>query len=162
MSELIDSIEQELMIKACNLATLSVQKDSGPFGCVITDMDYNEIASGHNMVTTLNDPTAHAEIVTIREACKKLNNFDLSNCRLFTSCEPCPMCLSAIYWAKLKHVYYANTKTDAKNIDFDDQEIYEEINKDISDRKINMKRVSSNNSMDSFELWAEKTNKIPY
>ena len=158
----MNTIEEHLMKKACDLATISVHKGCGPFGCVITDNEYNIIAEGHNMVTELNDPTAHAEIVAIRSACKKLNNFNLGNCRLFSSCEPCPMCLSAIYWAKIKNVYYANTKTDAKNIGFDDQEIYEELNKSSDERKISIKKIASNNSLDSFELWNDKKDKVEY
>jgi len=157
-----DSKINNLIKLACKLSIDSVNKGSGPFGCVITDSKYNIIEMGHNMVTTTNDPTAHAEITVIRKACQKLNNFNLSGCKLFTSCEPCPMCLSAIYWAKITDVYYSNTKNDAKNIGFDDQEIYDEINKNIEDRKINMTRIISNNSFDSFNLWNEKINKICY
>lgn len=158
----INEIESKLMNLACDLAIKSVNNGSGPFGCVITDSNYNIIEIGNNMVTILNDPTAHAEITVIRNTCKKINNFDLSSYKLFTSCEPCPMCLSAIYWARISDVYYSNTKNDAKNIGFDDQEIYDEINKNINDRKIKMKHIHSDNSLDSFNLWKEKINKISY
>lgn len=158
----IVEVENRLMERACELSTISVGKGCGPFGCVITDLDYNIIAEGHNMVTELNDATAHAEIVAIRAASNKVNNFNLEDYRLFSSCEPCPMCLSAIYWAKIKNVYYANTKTDAKNIGFDDEEIYEELNKKIEERKISIKKVKSDNSLDSFELWSGKRDKIEY
>ena len=98
------------------------------------------ISEGSNKVTFTNDPSAHAEIVAIREACKKLNTFNLSGCDIYTSCEPCPMCLSAIYWSRIDNIFYANTRLDAKNIDFDDSFIYSEINKDIENRKIKMHR----------------------
>ena len=108
------SLIQSIMNRACDLSTESVNKGCGPFGCIITDENYNILAEGHNRVTELNDPTAHAEIITIRDTCKKLNTFDLSNCILFTSCEPCPMCLSAIYWSRITNVFYSNTRNDAK------------------------------------------------
>lgn len=100
-------------------------KDGGPFGAVILDKDGNIIANGNNKVLKTNDPTAHAEVVAIREACKKLNTYDLSDCTLYTSCEPCPMCLSAIIWANIKDVYYGCTKEDACNIGFRDDVIYD-------------------------------------
>ena len=154
--------ELHLIKSACELATLSVHKGTGPFGCVITDLDYNEIASGHNRVTELNDPTAHAEIVAIRNACSKLNTFNLSNYRLFTSCEPCPMCLSAIYWSRIENIVYANTRTDAKNIGFDDEFIYEELKKDIDQRKIKLKQIIPEVASESFNLWTEKNDKTEY
>jgi guanine deaminase len=148
--------------EACDLANYSVKKGCGPFGCVITDLDYNEIARGHNMVTENKDPTAHAEIVTIRNACNKLDNYELSNCILFSSCEPCPMCLSAIYWSRIKYIYYGNTREDAKNIGFDDSFIYDEVNKDIQNRSIKMTKVNSSNCLESFELWNKLENKKLY
>ena len=154
--------EREIMSKACDLASHSIDKAGGPFGCVITDKDGNEIATGHNMVTLTNDPTAHAEVVTIREACKKLNTFDLSGYKLFTSCEPCPMCLSAIYWSRITDVYYANTRTDAKNIGFDDEFIYDELKKEIEERSIKIKKVDSSNALDHFEKWSTKVDKTRY
>jgi len=154
--------ESEFMCRANELATLSVQKGCGPFGCVITDIKYKKVAEGNNQVTEWNDPTAHAEIVAIRNACKELGTFDLSSCRLFSSCEPCPMCLSAIYWARIKHVYYGNTRHDAKDIGFDDAFIYEELTKDVKDRTVLLKRVRSDNEMDSFKLWTESDKKIEY
>jgi len=154
--------EKERMDRANELATMSVKKGCGPFGCVITDMEYNQIAEGNNEVTETNDPTAHAEIVAIRRACNTLHTFDLSNCRLFSSCEPCPMCLSAIYWAHIKHVCYGNTREEAKDIGFDDAFIYEELNKDIEDRSVQLKRVDSDKRLESFTLWTQKTDKIMY
>lgn len=156
------NIEKELIHKACELASVSVGKGGGPFGCVITDENYNIIAEGYNQVTQTNDPTAHAEVVTIRNACKSLNTYDLSTYKLFSSCEPCPMCLSAIYWSRITDVYYSNTRTDAKNIGFDDEFIYDEIAKNNSDRKVKLKKVGSSNSLDSFKMWSQTDNKIPY
>jgi tRNA(Arg) A34 adenosine deaminase TadA len=150
------------MSRACDLASHSIDKAGGPFGCVITDKDGNEIATGHNMVTLTNDPTAHAEVVTIREACKKLNTFDLSGYKLFTSCEPCPMCLSAIYWSRIKVVYYGNNRKDAKNIGFDDDFIYDEIPKNIEDRSIKMHICNDIYAKGSFNKWSEKQDKQEY
>jgi tRNA(Arg) A34 adenosine deaminase TadA len=155
-------IEKELMYKACSLASISIQEGGGPFGCVITDANYNIIAEDHNRVAPTNDPTAHAEVVTIRKACNLLNTYDLSNCKLFTSCEPCPMCLSAIYWARIKDVYYSNTRKDAKNTGFDDDYIYKEISKNIQDRNISMKKIQCSNSSDSFTKWLELEDKMHY
>lgn len=151
-----------LLEKACEISKESVNKGCGPFGCVITDMSNNILFEGNNRVTEDNDPTAHAEIVAIRGACKILNTFDLSNCKLFSSCEPCPMCLSAIYWARIKHVYYSNTRDDAKNIGFDDAYIYDELNKDNSEKSVTLKRIETNNSLDSFYIWCNKRDKILY
>jgi len=157
-----NNIELKLINSACELATSSVCKGCGPFGCIITDLEYNEIATGHNKVTELNDPTAHAEIVAIRNACSKLNTFNLSNCRLFTSCEPCPMCLSAIYWSRIENIVYANTRSDAKNIGFDDEFIYDELKKDIEERKIQLKQIKCEKALESFNLWTEKIDKTEY
>ena len=155
-------MEKKILSHANELASLSVIKGCGPFGCVITDSELNEIASGHNMVTELNDPTAHAEIVTIRKACNILNNYDLSTCKLFTSCEPCPMCLSAIYWSRIKDIYYCNTRTDAKNIGFDDEFIYDELKKDNNERLVKLIKIELPNSMNSFLLWKNKEDKKKY
>lgn len=133
----------------------------GPFGAIIVK-DNNIISKGNNLVTINNDPTAHAEIVAIRNACNYLNTFSLENCTLYTSCEPCPMCLSAIYWSRINKVYYANTRNDAASINFDDKEIYEEISKDISDRKIKMYQIPDTNAYDIFEKWKNNSNKINY
>lgn len=127
------------MVKAINLAKKSVEKGGGPFGAVIVK-DGIIVAQGSNCVTLNNDPTAHAEVTTIRKACKKLQTFDLSGCEIYTSCEPCPMCLSAIYWAHIDKIYYGCTKTDAKDIGFDDSFIYDQIDlkpekRSIPDRK---------------------------
>lgn len=155
-------IEQKMMKRACDLAVLSVEKGCGPFGCVITDSDNNLIAEGHNQVTELNDPTAHAEIVAIRRACDLLNTYDLTKCKLYSSCEPCPMCLSAIYWARIKDVSYGNTRTDAKNIGFDDEYIYDELKKDVGDRNIKCKKIETKNVFEGFDLWLNKKDKLFY
>ena len=154
--------EQLFIKKASELATESVKKGTGPFGCVITDMDYNMISEGNNQVTEWLDPTAHAEIVAIRRACEKVGTFDLSGTRIFSSCEPCPMCLSAIYWSRIKHVYYGNTREDAANIGFDDAFIYEEFTKEPENRLIQLKRVTSDNSLESFDLWCKNKEKLLY
>ena len=132
--------KKKFMAKAIELSINSANTIGGPFGSVIVK-DNEIIAEGSNIVTSSNDPTAHGEVVAIREACKKLNTFDLSGCEIYTSCEPCPMCLSAIYWSRLDKIYYANTREDAKNIDFDDSFIYLEIPKKISERKIKMTQM---------------------
>ena len=149
------------MEKAIELSIKSVNLGGGPFGCVIVK-DQKIIAEGSNKVTSTNDPTAHGEIVAIREACKKLNNFNLTGCNLYSSCEPCPMCLSAIYWAHIDKVYYANTRKDAQKIDFDDSLIYSELTKSIENRKISMIQIMRNEALKAFELWNKKTDKVKY
>ena len=133
----------------------------GPFGAVIV-RNGKVIANGHNQVTSTNDPTAHAEIVAIREACKKLRTFQLDDCELYTSCEPCPMCLSAIYWARLKKVYFANTRQDAAAIGFDDEFIYREIPLALKKRKLAMKQLMRKEASVAFDEWKAKVDKILY
>ena len=133
----------------------------GPFGAVVVRND-KVIASGHNQVTSANDPTAHAEIVAIREACRKLKTFQLDDCELYTSCEPCPMCLSAIYWARLKKVYFANTRQDAAAIGFDDDFIYREIPLALPKRTLVMKQLMRKKAHVAFDEWQKKTDKILY
>ena len=133
----------------------------GPFGAVIVK-NGEIVATGWNNVTSSNDPTAHAEVTAIRNACKKLNTFDLSGCELYTSCEPCPMCLSAIYWARIEKIYYANTRKDAADINFDDDFIYNEIPLDIKDRKIPMIQIGREEAIKVFEDWAKKVDKTEY
>ena len=154
-------MKNEFMKKAIELSIESVNKNGGPFGSVVVK-DNKIIAKGSNKVTFSNDPTAHGEIVAIREACKKLNNFNLSGCELYSTCEPCPMCLSAIYWARIDKVYYANTREDARKIDFDDSLIYSELDKKINERKISMTQMMRNEALKAFELWDKKTDKIKY
>tara|TARA_B100001996_G_scaffold34078_1_gene25513 strand:- start:90 stop:554 length:465 start_codon:yes stop_codon:yes gene_type:complete len=154
-------MKNEFMKRAIELSIESVNKNGGPFGSVIVK-DNKIVAEGSNKVTFSNDPTAHGEIVAIREACKKLKNFNLSGCELYSTCEPCPMCLSAIYWARIDKVYYANTREDARKIDFDDSLIYSELNKKIDERKIHMTQMMREEALKTFELWNNKTDKIKY
>ena len=149
------------MLRAIELSIESAKSKGGPFGSVIVKKN-KIIAEGSNKVTMDNDPTAHGEIVAIREACKKLNTFDLSGCELYSSCEPCPMCLSAIYWSRIENVFYANTRIDAKSIDFDDSFIYSEINKDLKDRKIKMYQMHRDEALEAFKIWENKKDKIKY
>ncbi len=154
--------DKKFMQRAIYMAEQSIDSDTGgPFGCVIVK-NGEIIAEGHNQVTSTNDPTAHAEVVTIREACKKLNSFQLDDCIIYTSCEPCPMCLGAIYWARPKKVYYACTKEDAAKINFDDQFIYDELDKDMSDRQIQFVPIMREEAVCVFNKWANKTDKIEY
>ena len=153
--------KNKFMLTAIELSINSANTIGGPFGCVIAK-DNKIISEGSNKVTSTNDPTAHGEIVAIREACLKLNTFNLSGCELYSTCEPCPMCLSAIYWSHIDRVFYANTRDDAKNIDFDDTFIYSEINKKIEDRKIKMIQIHRDEALKAFKIWDEKTDKIKY
>lgn len=155
-------MDQKFMARAIEIATQNVELGTGgPFGAVIV-LDGKIIGEGCNRVTKNNDPTAHAEVQAIREACRGLENFDLSGAEIYTSCEPCPMCLSAIYWARLAKVYFANTKKDAANIEFDDDFIYQEISKKIEERSIPMIQMMRSSAISTFELWQKKTDKIKY
>ena len=133
----------------------------GPFGAIIV-RNGKIVGRGWNRVTSMNDPTAHAEITAIRDACKRLKRFHLEDCELYTSCEPCPMCLGAVYWARLKVIYYANTRKDAAKIHFDDNFIYREIGLPIPSRKIPMKPLLRKEALEVFKEWANKTDKIRY
>ena len=154
-------MKNEFMKRAIELSIESVNKGGGPFGCVIVK-DEKIVSEGSNKVTSSKDPTAHGEIVAIREACKKINNFSLSGFELYSSCEPCPMCLSAIYWARIHKVYFANTRQDAQKIDFDDSLIYSEFQKNIDKRKIPMAQMMRSEALKAFELWDKKTDKVKY
>ena len=149
------------MARAIEISKVSASTNGGPFGSVVVK-DNKIISEGSNKVTSLNDPTAHAEIVAIRNACQKLKTFNLSGCEIYTTCEPCPMCLSAIYWARIDKIYYANTREDAKNIDFDDSFIYLEVAKKIDKRKIKMKQMNREDALEAFEIWKNKEDKIKY
>ena len=149
------------MMRAIELSIESAKSKGGPFGCVIVKNN-KIIAEGSNKVTMNNDPTAHGEIVAIRAACQKLNTFNLSECDLYSSCEPCPMCLSAIYWSRIENIFYANTRIDAKRIDFDDSFIYSEINKDLENRKIKMHQIHRDEALEAFKIWENKEDKIKY
>lgn len=152
----------EYIKEAVRLSRENVNDGSGgPFGAVIV-MDGKIIASGSNKVTSKNDPTAHAEIEAIREACKLLNTFNLTGCEIYSSCEPCPMCLSAIYWARLDKIYFANTKKDAAEINFDDHFIYEEISKPHHKRKIPVVKIDHDDAKKVFDEWVNKEGKIHY
>jgi tRNA(Arg) A34 adenosine deaminase TadA len=153
------------MTIACDLASKSVNKGSGPFGAVIIHNITKEIVGrGHNLVTLEKDPTLHAEIVAIKNACRMLDTFSLDNCSLYTSCEPCPMCLSACYWARIPKIYYGNTKTDAMRIGFDDNFIYEELKKENQNRMIKMEKIEecSEYAKKSFYEWDHKEDKVCY
>ena len=149
------------MRRAIELSIQNIKDNGGPFGCVIVKKN-KIIAEGINRVTSNNDPTAHAEIIAIRNACEKLNTFNLEECELYTSCEPCPMCLSAIYWSHINKIYYGNSRLDAAKIGFDDDFIYNELNKKLSSRKIQMKQINQNEAKKAFLNWEEKVDKIEY
>ena len=154
-------MKNKFMQRAIELSIESINSGGGPFGSVIVK-DEKIISEGMNRVTVDNDPTSHGEIVAIRNACKKLNTFNLLNCSLYSSCEPCPMCMSAIYWSRIGKVYYANTRDDAKKINFDDSLIYSEISKKNEDRKIPIKQMMRSEALKAFELWDKKIDKIEY
>ena len=154
-------MSSQFMNRAIELSIKSVNSGTGPFGAVIVK-DNKIISEGFNIVTLANAPTSHAEIVAIRNACKSLNNFSLKGSDLYTTCEPCPMCLSAIYWARVDNVYYANTRSDAQKIDFDDSLIFEELKKNIKERKIPMHQMMRDEALKAFEMWDKKIDKIKY
>ena len=135
--------------------------EGGPFGAIIVK-DGKIVGKGNNRVTSSNDPTAHAEVVAIRDACKNLNSFQLDDCILYTSCEPCPMCLGAIYWARPSKVFYANTREDAAAIGFDDDFIYEEINVSMDDRRIPFEQLGREEALQVFKEWQSKVDKLEY
>lgn len=149
------------MARAIDLSRRNIDDGGGPFGAVIVK-DGKIVGEGSNRVTATNDPTAHAEIVAIREACRNLKTFDLSGCEIYTSCEPCPMCLSAVYWAHISKIYFANTKKDAARIEFDDDFIYQEIPKPLAQRKIPMVQLLRDEAWKVFEIWEQKTDKLKY
>jgi tRNA(Arg) A34 adenosine deaminase TadA len=154
--------DEYFMRRAISLAQDGIDSNvGGPFGAVIVK-DNEIVGEGCNRVTSTNDPTAHAEIVAIRNACQKLNSFQLDDCVLYTSCEPCPMCLGAIYWARPSKIFYAATHRDAANIGFDDQFIYEEIEKDVAERQIKTANLLREEGLKVFENWANKADKTEY
>ena len=155
------NLSKNFMLRAIELSMISLKEDGGPFGCVI--VKNNEIISeGLNEVTNKNDPTAHAEIVAIRNACNKLNTFNLKGTQMFTSCEPCPMCLSAIYWSHIDKIYYGNNRKDAAKIGFDDSYIYDELSIDLNKRKIPLEQINKKEAIKAFEEWEVKTDKTLY
>ena len=150
------------MEKAIEVALENViSNQGGPFGAIVVK-DGKIIGTGRNEVTASNDPTAHAEVQAIREACQYLNDFQLIDCEIYTSCEPCPMCIGAIYWARPKAVYYACTKEDAAKIGFDDQFIYEQLSLPIDQRNITMKQISPNQYELPFKTWEKSKDKTYY
>jgi len=150
------------MARAIELSIENVRSgQGGPFGAVVVK-DGKIIAEGANCVTSTNDPTAHAEIIAIRKACAKLGVFELLDCEVYTSCEPCPMCLGAIYWARLSRVYFASTALDASKAGFDDSLIYREIAKPHSERKIPMIQTMRDEALEAFGAWERQLNKRPY
>lgn len=154
--------DRKFMTRAIELAKMSVETNTGgPFGCVVVK-DGKIVGEGSNRVTSTNDPTAHAEVVAIREACAGLNSFQLDGCAIYTSCEPCPMCLGAIYWARPAHVFYACTREDAAEIGFDDDFIYEELEKNNGERELQLTNIMRDESLAVFEQWAANPDKIEY
>lgn len=150
------------MAQAIKLARKNVRnKTGGPFGCVIIKNN-KIIARGQNRVTSTNDPTAHAEVVAIRRACKKLKSFQLTGCTLVSSCEPCPMCLGAIYWARPKHLVYASNQKDAAKVGFDDQFIYEELARSTNKRKLKTTQILHPSHLLPFQEWTKSNKKIKY
>jgi tRNA(Arg) A34 adenosine deaminase TadA len=152
----------QFMAEAIRLATENVSlRNGGPFGAVVVK-NGEVVGRGYNQVTANNDPTAHAEVMAIRDACQTLQTFQLDGCVVYTSCEPCPMCLGAIYWARPEKLYYGCTKDDAAAIAFDDAFIYEELNVRLHERKIPMLPLSREAALKAFELWENNTKKITY
>jgi len=162
MKERKEVAPEFFMKKAIELARIHMEaKAGGPFGAVIV-RDGEVIAEGWNRVTSSNDPTAHAEIVCIRNACKALDTFDLSGCELFVNCEPCPMCLSAAYWARIKRIHYGADHDDAAAIGFDDAFLYEELQKSAAERAIPMIQIMRDDALQTFKRWEQLEDKISY
>jgi guanine deaminase len=154
--------KEEFMAEAIRLSIETMRNNTGgPFGAVVVK-DGKILSRGFNKVIATNDPTAHAEVVAIREACKSLNSFQLDGCEIYTSCEPCPMCLAAIYWARPAKVYFANTKEDAERIGFDDELIYHEVQKNSTERIIPMEQLMHDEALKAFEEWDKKEDKVKY
>ena len=154
--------DKEFMRRAIELAQDGIDRnDGGPFGAVVVK-NGEIVGEGNNRVTSTNDPTAHAEIVAIRNACEKLDSFQLDDCVIYTSCEPCPMCLGAIYWARPKRVFYACTREDAAEIGFDDEFIYKEIEKNFEHRQMKLVNLLRDEGLTVFENWTDKTDKTKY
>ncbi len=153
--------KEDYMRLAIDASIKSIKNGGGPFGATVVK-DGEVIAVSANSVTNDLDPTAHAEVNAIRLACKKLGTFDLSGCEIYASCEPCPMCLAAIYWARIDKLYYANTKSDAEKIGFSDNFIYEEFAKSEAERSIKTVSMLRNEAIKGFELWEAKDDKVEY
>jgi guanine deaminase len=154
--------EKRFILEAIELSRQGMlNNDGGPFGCVVVKGD-EIVGRGNNRVTSSNDPTAHAEVVAIRDACKNLQTFQLDECEIYTSCEPCPMCMGAIYWARPRKVYYANTRVDAANIGFDDSLIYDELVLPLEQRMIAIECIGRDEAIKVFEEWSSKDDKMAY
>lgn len=149
------------MQEAIALANRNIENGGGPFGALIV-RDGEIVGRGGNQVTMLNDPTAHAEVMAIRDATKALGTYNLSGCVLYTTCEPCPMCMGAIYWARISHVYYGNTRRDAANIGFDDELIYRELALPINQRSVIMEPLLSEDAISTFKRWQKMADKKEY
>lgn len=159
---MLNSVEQNFLERAIELSRLGMEQGlGGPFGCVVVK-DQRIVGEGFNRVTTLNDPTAHAEVMAIRMACIELNTYQLDGCDIYTSCEPCPMCLGAIYWARPSRVIYANTREDAALIEFDDDFIYKEINAPMNERKIPFIHEPHQLAKEVFRKWKTLEGKMKY
>jgi guanine deaminase len=157
-----DVAAKEFMTEAIRLSVENVESGTGgPFGAVVVK-DGKIIARGMNLVTSLKDPTAHAEVVAIREACRVLNDFQLTGCEIYTSCEPCPMCLGAIYWARPDKLFFANNKTDAAAIDFDDAFIYQELALPVEKRKLFTRQMMREEALEAFNKWMTSSQKVEY
>lgn len=155
-------MKQKFMREAIRLSILMMRRSKGgPFGAIVVKDD-KIVGRGWNQVTSANDPTAHAEIVAIRDACRRLKTFSLHDCDLYASCEPCPMCLSAIYWARIRSLFYGNTRQDAAKIAFDDDKIYHEVGLPIRKRELKMKQLLRDEALVAFKEWEKKPDKIPY
>jgi len=153
--------DKQFMREAIRLSAESVRRGGGPFGAVIA-RGGELIASASNRVTVDNDPTAHAEVSCIRAACRRLGTFNLSGCKIYTSCEPCPMCLGAIYWARLDGIYFANNRKDAAEAGFDDDFIYQELARPLAGRSVPIVSLLRDEALPVFRLWNEKTDKTEY
>lgn len=161
MKDMREEYDKRFMDMAAKLSLDNIDNGGGPFGAVIV-RDGDIIATGVNSVTNDNDPTAHAEVNAIRHACRELQTFQLSGCVMYSSCEPCPMCLSALYWAGVSKIYFGNTKEDAEAIDFSDKFIYDELKRPRSERRLPTVHVDGKETIRAFEKWAADPDKIKY
>ena len=161
-NSLLERMDLSLMHEAIRLSRAMMRRGKGgPFGALVV-REGKIISRGWNEVTSANDPTAHAEVMAIRKACRRLKTFHLDDCELYTNCEPCPMCLSAIYWARLRRVFYANTRKDAARIEFDDEFLYREVALPVSKRKLPMKQILRREALPVFDEWLRKPDKVRY
>ena len=165
MSQNFEPTEQDrfFMREAIALSQKGMlNNEGGPFGCVIVNAEGTIIGRGNNKVTSTNDPTAHAEVVAIRDACRQIGHFQLEGCTIYTSCEPCPMCLGAIYWARPARILYACTRADAAAIDFDDDFLYQELTLPLHERRIPIHQLLQNEGLIAFDLWQNRQDKTAY